>query len=275
MGKLKTERHFYRNGALREESSFLGRELHGAHRTWHPNGRLAAEEFYEHGRLHGQCRQWNLRGKLLGLFQMKHGTGTQREWFANGQVQMEASTVAGKFTGRTRVWLQDGTLVAEQFAVENRNVTQTAYAIIAAKRRDLPRYPASQDKIKFPREDEIERREFQLQVESLLTQRNRREAAAWLEAGAQKRSLGLFNFTQARQLVKKIYEAGAQSVLAVQIYDGKSGKQFSDALLIKLPVEKSARAAIRQLLTKLPKKLRAGVLPAQDDGAEFLFAGFA
>jgi hypothetical protein len=273
--KIKIERHFYRNGALREESSFIGGQLHRAHRTWHHNGRLAREEFYEHGLLHGLCRQWNRRGKLLGLFRMKHGTGIQREWFENGQVQLELSTVAGKFTGRTRVWLQDGTLVAEQFAIENRNVTQTAYAAIAAKRPDFPRYPASRDKIKFPSADEIERREFQLQVKALLAQKNHRETSAWLDAGAQKRSLGLFSFTQVRQLVKKIYEAGAQKVIVASIYEGKSGKQFSDALLVKLPAEKSARHTIRQRLTKLPKKLRAGVLPVEDHGEEFLFASFA
>src|SRR6185437_4825167 len=179
----KVERSFHRNGILREETSLLGRQLHGPRRTWHPNGRLASVAFYEHGRLHGLCRQWNQRGKLLGSFRMEHGTGIQREWFQNGQLQLETSTVAGKFTGRTRVWLQDGTLVAEQYAIENRNVTQAAYAAAAIKHPDYPRYPINKGKIKFPDADEIEWREFQLQVKGLLAQRNKCEAKRWLEAG--------------------------------------------------------------------------------------------
>jgi len=274
MPEPKVERSFYRNGQLREETSFLGRQLHGPHRTWHANGRLATEEFYEHGRLHGLCQQWNQQGELLGSFQVKDGTGIQREWFQNGRLQLETATVAGKFTGRTRVWLPDGTLVAEQYGIENRNVTQAAYAAAASKHPDYPRYPASKGKIKFPDADEIERRELELQVAGLLAQTNKREAVRWLKAGAQMRSLGLLKVTQARQLVQKLYTAGALQIFAVNIYSNKDGKQFSDALLVKLPPEKSARQTIRSLLVKLPAKLRAGVLPAKDHGEKFLFASF-
>jgi hypothetical protein len=272
--RSKIERSFYRNGALREELSFLGQQLHGACRTWHPNGRLASEQFYHHGRLHGLCQQWNQRGELLGSYEVKDGTGIQREWLQNGRLQLETSTVAGKFTGRIRIWLPDGTLVAEQYGIENRNVTQAAYAAAAAKHPDYPRYPASKSKIKFPDRDEIERREFELQVAGLLAQTNKREALRWLKAGAQKRSLGLFKVTQARQLVEKIYDAGALQIFAVTIYSNKEGKQFSDALLVKLPPEPSARQKIRDLLVKLPAKLRAGVLPVEDHDEKFLFASF-
>ena len=272
--RSKIERSFYRNGSLREELSLLGQQLHGACRTWHPNGRLASEQFYQHGRLHGLCQQWNQRGELLGAYEVKDGTGIQREWFENGRLQLEASTVAGKFTGRTRVWLPDGTLVSEQFGIENRNVTPAAYAAAAARHPDYPRYPVSKSKVKFPDADEIERREFELQVAGLLGQTNKREALRWLKAGASKRSLGLFKVTQARQLVKKLYAAGALQIFAVSIYSNKDGKQFSDALLVKLPSEKSARQTIRDLLVKLPAKLRAGVLPVEDHGEKFLFASF-
>ena len=273
--RSKIERSFYRNGSLREELSFLGQQLHGACRTWHPNGRLASEQFYQRGRIHGRCQQWNQRGELLGSYEVKDGTGSQYEWFENGRLQLETSTVAGKFTGRIRIWLPDGTLVSEQFGIENRNVTPAAYAAAAAKHPDYPRYPTSKGKIKFPDADEIERREFELQVAELLTQTNKREALRWLKAGAPKRSLGLFKVTQARQLVQKLYAAGALQIFAVSIYSDKDGKQFSDALLVKLPPEKSARQTIRDLLVKLPAKLRAGVLPPQDHGEKFLFASFA
>lgn len=276
MGKprLKIEKSFHRNGTLREEISFRGRQLHGARRIWHHNGRLASEEFYEHGRLHGLCQQWNQCGKLLGSFRMKHGTGIQREWFQNGQLQLEISTVAGQFTGRTRVWLRDGTLVNEQYGIENHNVTRAAYAAAASKRPDYPRYPTSKGKIKFLDADEIDRREFQLHIEWLLKQKDKHEAQTWLKAGAQKRSLGFFKFTQAKQLVEKLFAAGVLQIFAVNIYAGKSGKQFSDALLVKLPTGKPARQTIRRLLVKLPAKLRPGVLPVQDEGEEFLFASF-
>lgn len=274
MPKPKVGRAFYRNGQLREEVSYLGRQLHGAYRTWHPNGRIASEEFYEHGRLHGSCQQWNRQGEPLGAFQMKHGTGIQREWFDNGQLQLETSTVAGKFTGRTRVWLRDGTLVSEQFAIENRNVTPAAYVAATAKHPEYPRYPVSKAKVKFLSADEIERREFALNIQSLLAQKGKRGALVWLKAGAMRRSLGLFTFRQAAQLVQNLFDAGALQIFAVNICSDKNGKQFSDALLVKLPLEKSARQNVRRLLVKLPAKLRAGVLPVQDNGEEFLFASF-
>ena len=273
--RKKNERSFHRNGSLREETSYAGNRRHGPRRAWHPNGLPAVEEFYEHGQLHGLCRQWNPQGRLLGSYRMEHGTGIMREWFPDGRLQSEMSLVAGKFTGRIRVWLRDGTLVNEQFVIENRNVTPAAYAAAAKKQADWPRYRAGSAKKKFPTAEEIDRREFELNIEWLLAQKNKREARAWLKAGTQKCSLGLFQFTQAQSLVEKIYAAGALQVFAVNIYSGKDGKQFSDALLVKLPPEKSARQAIRRLSTKLPAKLRAGVLPVDDCGEEFLFASFA
>jgi len=272
--KIKIERSFHRNGALREEMSFLGRQLHGPRRTWHPNGRLASEEFFEHGLLHGLCQQWNRHGEPLGSFQMKHGTGIQREWFDNGQLQLETSTVDGKFTGRIRTWLRDGTLVSEQYAVENRNVTPAAYSIATARHPNYPRYVDGKIKKTFPTAEEIERREFALHIQSLLAQNGKKAVLAWLKAGAKKRSLGPFKFRQATQLVQKLFDAGALQIFAVDPYSDKTGKQFSDALLVKLPPEKSIRLAIRRLLVKLPAKLRAGVLPVQDHGEEFLFASF-
>ena len=268
------QRAFYRNGSLREEISMAGRERHGPHRTWHPNGRPASEAFYEHGQLNGLCQQWNARGEPLGAFQMEHSTGIHREWFANGQLQFEASMIARKFTGRIRVWLRDGTLVSEQFAIENRNVTPAAYAQAAAKNKDWPRYPVAKVARKFPSAAEIEQREFALHIQSLLAQKTKRTALLWLKAGAKRRSLGRFNFRQATQLVQKLFDAGARQIFAVEIYSDKTGKQYSDALLVKLPVEKSAQQNVRRLLTKLPAKLRAGVLPAADCGEEFLFASF-
>lgn len=114
----------------------------------------------------------------------------------------------------------------------------------------------------------IERREFELHIRHVLHRKNQAEARSWLQAGASKRSLGLLNIKQASQLVECIYSAEARAVLIVEIYEGKAGKQFSDALLVQMPKKKRLRFLIRQCLTKLPKELCAGVLPEPDERPE-------
>ena len=272
MPRIKVERSFYRNGQLREEISFLDRQLNGSHRVWHRNGKLASEEFYEHGQSHGLCRQWNESGKLLGSFPMKHGTGIRRDWFQNGRLQGETSMVNGQFTGRMRSWLRDGSLAFESYAIENRDVSPAKYRAAAKRHPEYPRYPA--DKVRVRDADQLDQREFELHIEWVLSRRNQCEARKWLAAGAQQRSFGLLNFTQARLMVEKLYEAAAQKVIVINIYVGKSGKQFSDALLVKLPPAPLQRKRIRQLLTKFPQKLRAAVLPESDDQSEYFFATF-
>lgn len=272
--KTRIERRFYRNGQLREETIYLGGQHHGPHRTWHRNGKMASEEFYQHGLLHGFCRQWNERGKLLGSFRMKHGTGIQREWFDDGQLRLETSTVDSMFTGRTRTWMRDGTLVFERYVIENHDVSRKEYRTAARKHPQYPNYSDDKAAVRLPDAAEVEKREFRLHVAWLLSRRNHREAREWLKAGARQRSLGLLNFTQARHLVECLYNAGAKQVVTVGIYEGKFAKQFSDGLVVKMPVEQRARHLIHQLLTKLPKKRRAGVVPEPDSDEEYLFATF-
>lgn len=272
--KTRIERRFYRNGQLREETTCLGGQNHGPHRTWHRNGKMASEEFYERGMLHGLCRQWNDRGKLLGSFRVKHGTGIQREWFDDGRLRLETSTVDGKFTGRTRTWMRDGTLVFERYVIGNHDVSQKEYRTAARKHPEYPNYSDDKTAVRLPDADEVEKREFRLHVAWLLSRRNHREARDWLKAGARQRSLGLLNFTQTRHLVECLYNAGAKQVVTVGIYEGKSDKQFSDALVVKMPDDQRSRRLIHQLLTKLPKRLRAGVVPEPDANEEYLFATF-
>jgi len=271
--RLRVERFFFRNGQLREELSIRSKAFHGPHRTWHRNGQLASEEHFQAGVLHGVVRQWSERGKLLGSFRMKHGTGMVRHWFDDGRLQMEYTLVNGKFTGRSRAWLRDGTLSLEHFGIENCTVTETEYRA-AAKQPEYPRLPARRRTKPLPTREEIDRRELKLHVERLLRRKDQCEARQWLQSGASKRSLGLLNFKQASQLVECLYSAEARTVLIVEIYEGKAGKQFSDALLVQMPEKKRLRLLIRQCLTKLPKKLRAGVLPDPDEGQEYLFAMF-
>ncbi|PYJ97163.1 MAG: hypothetical protein DME23_16905, partial [Verrucomicrobia bacterium] len=68
------QRHYYRNGQLREEAPWRKGRMHGTVRTWHKNGVLASEEPHRAGLLHGVCRQWNESGRLLGKYRMVHGT---------------------------------------------------------------------------------------------------------------------------------------------------------------------------------------------------------
>ena len=270
--KHKIVRLFYRNGQLREESPLLDGQFHGAYRTWHPNGKLATEELYEHGQLHGVCRQWNDAGKLLGSFTMTHGTGIRREWFPDGQLQSEASKVNDLFTGRMCSWLRDGTLAAQSYLIENRQVSRAKYIAATRRHPEYPRYPAGRERLRG--EKELYKRELKLHLKWLLSRSNKSEARKWLEAPAQQRSLGLLNFRQAQRLVENLYVAGAEQILIANIYHGKSGKEFSDALVIKMPLQPRARRLVRQLLIQFPKKLRAAVLPEMDDKLGYAFASF-
>jgi hypothetical protein len=203
---------------------------------------------------------------------MTQGTGIRREWFSDGQLQSEASKVNDLFTGRMCSWLRDGTLAAQSYLIENRQVSRAKY--IAATRRypEYPRYPAG--RVRLRGEKELYKRELKLHIEWLLSRSNKSEARKWLEAPAQQRSLGLLNFRQAQRLVENLYAAGAEQVQIANIYHGKSGKEFSDALVIKMPLQPRARRLVRQLLIQFPKKLRAAVLPEMDDKLEYAFATF-
>ena len=134
------QRHYYRNGQLREEAPWRKGRMHGTVRTWHKNGVLASEEPYRAGLLHGVCRQWNESGRLLGKYRMVHGTGIQRTWHDNGRMQLEVSTVRGEFSGRNRLWLRDGTLISEHFYLQGRIVSAEKYREAAAKDKTLPRF---------------------------------------------------------------------------------------------------------------------------------------
>src|ERR1035438_8795648 len=71
----------------------------------------------------------------------------------------------------------------------------------------------------------------------LLAQKNRAEVRKWLESGGKAvRSLGRFKReSDALKFVEALYKAGATMVIAPDIYAGKTGDQFADCLLVKLP----------------------------------------
>ena len=166
---------------------------------------------------HGICRQWTEDGKLLGSFKIKYGTGIHRHWHDNGQLQSEVSTVDGAMTGRHRSWLPDGTLVFEQYYLNNVAVDRHEYE--AARRKD-PCLPGYHDKKvqPVPANPELDLKAHQLFVESLLQKPNQAEARVWLASSKpieRRPQLGDFKTERrALEVVQRLYAAGAVSVTA-------------------------------------------------------------
>ena len=245
--KQVVRRIFHRNGVVAAEENFCGQKLHGRRRTWHRNGELASEEFYRDGLLHGPCSQWDENGKLLGKYKMIHGTGTQQSWHGNGRLNLEFSTVNGGFFGRSRLWLQDGTLLSDQIYLQGRVVTPVEYRKESSRDTRLPKLKGGIGKT-LPKNRTTQKLIHRVFVSSLLAKRNRSEARTWLNAGDKTaRSLGHFKrSSDAAKFVEEIYQAGAVKVIVPDIYQGKHGDQFADALLVQLPKPPKARKADSQ-----------------------------
>lgn len=272
---LKTEvrRMFHRNGVVAVEENVRGQKLHGRRRTWHRNGKLASEEFYRDGLLHGAFRQWNENGVLLGSYRMEQGTGIQKEWHDNGRLNLEFSTVKGGFFGRSRQWLQDGTLLSDQIYFEGRIVTSDAYRKAVKQNPNLPKLRGRITKSKRPTPKHI----HHVFVSSLLRKQNCVEARTWLNAGDKTtRSLGRFKRTSdTAQFVEELYQAGAVKVIVPEIYLGKRGQQFADALLVQLPKPAKTRKTIRKACDKLQNQNLGAVEPQKDIGEPHLFLSMA
>ncbi len=278
MGTLPNERvkrTSHRNGVVATEETYRGRVLHGPVRRWYRNGRLASEESYANGLLHGVCRQWREDGKLLGSFRMENGTGVQRAWFDDGSLQLEQFFVAGNLNGPSRLWLPDGTLLSEIWMLENHQVTRGEYSKAAAFH---PEWPVCKRRIGHdPRmsPSRVQVRGFELHCDWLLGRKNNREATKWLATGdGTNRALGRLSHKQAARLVTQLADSGAQKVLAVDIYESKAGKQFSDALLVRLPKSRPSRLAVRGLFHSLPSRVHCAVQPECDGGEPWLYVYF-
>lgn len=274
--KQSARRTFHRNGIIAVEENMHGQKLHGRRRTWHRNGRLASEEFYRDGLLHGVCRQWNENGRLLGSFRMEHGAGVQKSWHDNGRLNLEFSTVGGEFYGRSRLWLQDGTLLSDQIHLQGRIVTPDEYRKASAHDPRLPKLKGRIGKTR-PKNRTTQKLIHRIFVSSLLAKRNRSEARAWLNADDKTtRSLGRFKRTsEAAKFVGEIYQAGAVKVIVPDIYHGKRGDEFADALLVQLPKLAKARKAVRAVCEKLRSRRLGAVEPDKDIGETHLFLSMA
>jgi hypothetical protein len=266
------EKAFHRNGQLRETVPLRNGRRHGVVRVWHKNGVLANEERYLNGLLHGVCRQWNEAGRLLGEYRMVHGTGRQRTWHENGRLQLEFSTVNGDFSGRYRLWLHDGVLISEEIYLHGRPVTAEEYRAARVKDKSLPKLTGKAEK-PLPNTVTTEKHIHEVFVRSLLAQKNRAEAGEWLESGGKAvRSLGRFKRkTDALTFVEALYKAGATEVIVPDIYAGKTGDQFADCLLVKLPKIAPKRKAIRKVCSQLPKRKLGAFQPDKDIGETHLY----
>ena len=270
--KKTIEKAFHRNGQLREIVPLRNGRRHGVVRVWHKNGVLANEERYLNGFLHGVCRQWSEAGRLLGEYRMVHGTGVQRTWHENGRLQLEFSTVRGDFSGRYRLWLHDGALMSEEINLHGRPVTAEEYRAARAKDKSLPMLNG-ETVMPLPKTVATEKHIHEVFVRSLLAQKNRAEVRKWLESGGKAvRSLGRFKReSDALKFVEALYKAGATEVIAPDIYASKTGDQFADCLLVKLPNIAAKRKAIRKVCSQLSKRKLGAFQPDKDIGESHLY----
>jgi len=275
MPRLRIQRFYYRNGQIRVENREVDGKLHGVCRTWHYNGQLAEERRHDHDQLHGTSRQWDAKGRLLGSFTMNHGTGTLRSWHDNGRLKIETELVGGKFHGRTRMWLRDGTLVMENYYIQNLDVTRTAYLKAARKNPDWPQHEGEPAGRAAREGMALKRKQHELFMESLL-EKSHAEARKWL-SGVKRpdlRSLPRFRTAVAAlRFVETLYAAGAVTTIVVPVYAGKREKQFADSLLVKLPRTPSKRKALRRLCQDFCDRRGGALLPEVELGESHLFLG--
>ena len=274
--KKTIEKAFHRNGQLREVVPLLNGRRHGVVRVWHKNGVLANEERYQNGLLHGLCRQWSETGRLLGEYRMVHGTGVQRTWHENGRLQLEFSTVHGDFSGRYRLWLNDGKLMSEEINLHGCPVTVEEYRAARSKDKSLPKLTGKAGK-PLPKTVATEKHIHEVFARSLLAQKNRAEVRKWLESGGKAaRSLGRFKReADALKFIEALYKAGATEVIAPDIYASKTGDQFADCLLVKLPGIAAKRKVVRKVCAQLSKRKLGAFQPDKDIGETHLYLSLA
>jgi hypothetical protein len=207
---------------------------------------------------------------------MVHGTGVQRVWHENGRLQLEFSTVNGDFSGRYRLWLHDGALMSEEIYLHGRPVTAEDYRAARTKDKSLPKLTGKSGK-PLPDTVATEKRIHQVFVRSLLTQKNLAETRDWLQGnGSAARSLGRFKReSDALKFIEILYKAGATEVIAPDIHAGKSGGQFADCLLVKLPKIAPKRKAIRKICSQLSRRKLGVFQPDKDIGETHLYLSLA
>jgi hypothetical protein len=139
--------------------------------------------------------------------------------------------------------LQDGTLIAEDITLFNREVTPAQYRRVAATDPRLPKLPGRIGKPPVHNRA-LERHSYRVFVAWLLKKRSRVEARTWLAAvDKKKRTFGRFKrASTAVKFVEELYQTGAVQVIAPEIYHNKRGDQFADCLLAQ-----SARVILKRV----------------------------
>jgi antitoxin component YwqK of YwqJK toxin-antitoxin module len=108
-------RFYAKNGALIQESEFVGDEDHGPGRWWSEDGQLTTEGQHEHGKRAGRWRWFHPGGALKEEAGYLDGLlhGEHREWHANGQPKSEGAYRRGYKFGLWRSFDETGRLSEE------------------------------------------------------------------------------------------------------------------------------------------------------------------
>jgi hypothetical protein len=187
---------------------------------------------------------------------------------------MEVSTVNGEFCGRNRIWLRDGTLLSERFYLHGRVVSAEEYREAATKDKTLPKLRGKPATVP-PKNGASRKHIYRVFVTSLLDKPTHCEARAWLhQNGGDKPAHRLGRFKREREaesFVERLYHAGATKVIAPDIYDNKSGDQFADSVLVRLPKDRAKRKAVRRVCTQLQRRKLGAMQPTEDIGEAYLY----
>jgi hypothetical protein len=160
----------------------------------------------------------------------------------------------------------------EEINLHGRPVTAEEYRAARAKDKSLPMLNG-ETVMPLPKTVATEKHIHEVFVRSLLAQKNRAEVRKWLESGGKAvRSLGRFKrVSDALKFVEALYKAGATEVIAPDIYASKTGDQFADCLLVKLPKIAPKRKAVRKVCSQLPKRKLGAFQPDKDIGESHLY----
>lgn len=266
MAQTKIKRFYYRSGQLFLEEQYVGGQYHGTVRTWHKNGKLASQETYRNGLCHGVAKQWDDQGRLLGSCRMNQGTGISCHWHQNGKLLSETSLYRGTFTGLCRSWIGDGTLVSKTWYLDNQKVTNRRYEAARARNKKFPRI---KENGKRPLRDKLlaERRTNLVFVKWLRRRPTSRLALDWLNDTRikAKRRFGHFRSTKsAVSFVTELISAGAQNVVAAEIYGFPGKAQFCDYLVLQMPESPKEHHKVLRLCRRAARKYRITLLPNVD-----------
>ena len=166
--------------------------------------------------------------------------------------------------------------MSEEIYLHGCPVTAEEYRAARAKDKSLPKLTGKAGK-PLPKSVATEKHVHQVFVHSLLARKDRVEAGEWLENGGNAaRSLGRFKrVSDALKFVESLYNAGATEVIVPDIYTSKTGDQFADCLLVKLPGIAAKRKAIRKVCAQLSKRKLGAFQPDKDIGESHLYLSLA